>query len=689
MGRSLNPKEQPIFKNMVIAVAGDIGHSEAKIKDWLALRKGTFAADFDDSVTHVLATDEQFKKKGPMIQKAMKNKNVRVLKPDWFDQSMNLNKLQPVSEYSHRKSESNKTSAKTKSQTQTQGKGKGKAKSQTHEEYVDTGSVEVCDFRMIRTDVISTGLFHLYSDSTEFKYAITLSGHDGDRFTVELWESNNHQPHLYHCAGKYYKQGTKKGIPWRISATAGTFQREYECFRSIFLKKTGVRWSERVKAANQEGLVEARVKDSPAYNYQLPEENQPRGKADLLDESASLNSKASGGAGKAAAGASKTKSDNTIAARNKSAPSTPSRAISVDSSDDDTESPSPPPANLPLRPSKNADDDSATGGSFLDHMRVPSMAQKRPSQALGTGAARQSPAPKTSTQKRSSLAPSSNKSTPARTLTPALSQQSVSTPITPKPGRVEGAGSIPQTLPRLPHTPEQSKTIPGWTPVTIPSAPKKPETAKFQSSLKRPRDSTSSTPTGHVQKKLAMMRGPVDENKLLKAKMATEVKAPEHKPEALGIFGNGSGIIDVDAEEETTANTEASAAEAVQTNVDKEKSTTPALSIDLTMDVDDNAAPPVDPAATDKDEVMVTDTANEQTATTTTTTTSTGPCTSPGDVSEDMSEHEGSQNAFQGDHDDKYDALESSLEEDERKDAAEVDDMAVDSDHDSDSTDSN
>lgn len=66
MPPSLNAKERPIFQNVVIAVAGDIGHPEVNIRKWLALRKGTFATEFNKSITHVLATEQQFKSKGAM-----------------------------------------------------------------------------------------------------------------------------------------------------------------------------------------------------------------------------------------------------------------------------------------------------------------------------------------------------------------------------------------------------------------------------------------------------------------------------------------------------------------------------------------------------------------------------------------------------------------------------------------------
>lgn len=66
MPASLNPKPKPVFKNMVMAFAGDIEMPEAQARQYLSLRQGSYAAKFDETVTHVLATTEQFKEKGPM-----------------------------------------------------------------------------------------------------------------------------------------------------------------------------------------------------------------------------------------------------------------------------------------------------------------------------------------------------------------------------------------------------------------------------------------------------------------------------------------------------------------------------------------------------------------------------------------------------------------------------------------------
>ncbi|KAG5937492.1 hypothetical protein E4U53_008183, partial [Claviceps sorghi] len=55
------------FKHMVIAIAGPPpeGLTVDKVKHWTEIRKGRFALDFDEDVTHLLCTREQFRRRVP------------------------------------------------------------------------------------------------------------------------------------------------------------------------------------------------------------------------------------------------------------------------------------------------------------------------------------------------------------------------------------------------------------------------------------------------------------------------------------------------------------------------------------------------------------------------------------------------------------------------------------------------
>jgi hypothetical protein len=59
--------EKPIFKNLVIALAGPLDGqwTDVNIARWVSQRAGRFAAQMDASVTHLVCSGEAFKARGP------------------------------------------------------------------------------------------------------------------------------------------------------------------------------------------------------------------------------------------------------------------------------------------------------------------------------------------------------------------------------------------------------------------------------------------------------------------------------------------------------------------------------------------------------------------------------------------------------------------------------------------------
>jgi hypothetical protein len=60
---SLSPNPKPIFKNVVVALAGDLGlknFDAASLDKYMTLWGGRFSQDFDESVTHLIANKKQW-----------------------------------------------------------------------------------------------------------------------------------------------------------------------------------------------------------------------------------------------------------------------------------------------------------------------------------------------------------------------------------------------------------------------------------------------------------------------------------------------------------------------------------------------------------------------------------------------------------------------------------------------------
>jgi hypothetical protein len=65
-------RTRAIFKNMVIATAGPMPDqfTDEKLKLWTEQRKGSFSREWNDTVTHLLCTTEQFKGRRKNIRSA-------------------------------------------------------------------------------------------------------------------------------------------------------------------------------------------------------------------------------------------------------------------------------------------------------------------------------------------------------------------------------------------------------------------------------------------------------------------------------------------------------------------------------------------------------------------------------------------------------------------------------------------
>lgn len=118
---SLNAKPKPIFNGTVMASAGssELGEkwNDANLSKWLRNYGGRFAPDFDDSVTHLIASKDQFKQMNNrgeqrfnastrltnglhVVKEALKRKKVQIVLVDWLEMSMAANKLLPIKNYS-------------------------------------------------------------------------------------------------------------------------------------------------------------------------------------------------------------------------------------------------------------------------------------------------------------------------------------------------------------------------------------------------------------------------------------------------------------------------------------------------------------------------------------------------------------------------------------------------------------
>ncbi|KAM3433534.1 hypothetical protein NHJ13734_006416 [Beauveria thailandica] len=243
-----------IFKNRVLATAGPLPPSVTldNLRTWIPLRKGRFAEAFDNEVTHLLCTHEQFKKRVPLVRQVLKDyKRVHIVHYDWLEFSAVANKRLPEREYSMRNILAKERAEKSERNRQENGRREG-----------ERG--------------VNPTLFHIYQDRQFFSYQIDLTcnnsddGEFGQRYTLTLWESNA-KPHLYWFTAKFMR---RKGDPnagyHRPSPCSGKWRHEMDLFLNFFRIKTGIDWQDRVLLAGTTPLS--------AFQYSPPANGKPIGR---------------------------------------------------------------------------------------------------------------------------------------------------------------------------------------------------------------------------------------------------------------------------------------------------------------------------------------------------------------------------------------------------------------------------
>ncbi|KAI1413753.1 hypothetical protein F5Y13DRAFT_198537 [Hypoxylon sp. FL1857] len=235
----------------VVAMTGSLGDewNEVNVSRWVTLNGGVFSRDVDASVTHVLTTAEEFKKKDSMIKKALDLK-AHIVTRDWLEDSLTQKRKLKEAEYSLNEAEK-QAIAKKKLQEAAQ---KGLELGETF---------------------INPNVNRIYYDETFFRYEVTLTRDDeeageiGQKYVLYLWESIA-RPHLYHFMAKFYKKRhDTHPIIHRPNDTAGSLARELAEFKYFFLKKCGIDWDDRVSKAG--------TTPKTNFQYQPPTGGKPVG----------------------------------------------------------------------------------------------------------------------------------------------------------------------------------------------------------------------------------------------------------------------------------------------------------------------------------------------------------------------------------------------------------------------------
>ncbi|KAK1769225.1 hypothetical protein QBC33DRAFT_347514 [Phialemonium atrogriseum] len=245
--------EKPIFRDLVVSMACQLGGqwTDTNISRWVNQRSGVFITEMNNSVTHLICSPEEFKKRGPRVKQALKRGAAcHIVSVDWLEDSINK-----------------KRRLKEKPYLLTTALKQERAK--IRREVKEAKGLEQAE------RFVNSNLYHTYTDATYFRYEITLTRDDaeeeikGQRYTLYLFESNA-RPHLYLFAAKLYKKHRDPQPNFfRPSQTPQSFSTEFDRFKSFFRKKTGIEWDER--------LIKARTADKGHFSYSPPVSEPTKG----------------------------------------------------------------------------------------------------------------------------------------------------------------------------------------------------------------------------------------------------------------------------------------------------------------------------------------------------------------------------------------------------------------------------
>ncbi|KAI1492062.1 hypothetical protein F5X96DRAFT_427889 [Biscogniauxia mediterranea] len=231
-----------IFRGCDIAMAGpldgDRGWKVSDVERWVTCWGGTFSHALDPGVTHLLATEDQFRQRAPRVREvttAMRGGvrvQVHVVTPDWLEDSINRRRRLPERLYSLRRRAQREEDARRRRRERAR------------------RGIEMSE------KSVDPNCYHVYRDVTFFEYNITLtrddeaSGNIGQKYILTLWESNA-KPHLYHFVAKFLKRPGSGSAPcyFRPSGSPRKLAHELALFKDFFRRRTGLLWDDRVRRA--------------------------------------------------------------------------------------------------------------------------------------------------------------------------------------------------------------------------------------------------------------------------------------------------------------------------------------------------------------------------------------------------------------------------------------------------------
>ncbi|KXT18993.1 hypothetical protein AC579_8772 [Pseudocercospora musae] len=270
-----------------------------KVKDWVIQASGKVESRVTEATTHLVVSKKEWEKKGVVIQDALKRKDeslqeIEIVSYDWLADSLQTKSKKREKGYryalpgevhqgnganeprSHaglmkqlfddhtlgptpeEKALLEKRAAEEAELARKREEAKMKEFEQTRMSVPEVAAIFRKGAQKAKTHLLNEN-HHIYQDSTGFYYDITLTKVDtkhntNERYSLVIFESNI-VPTTYALCASF--SGTRlQQTNHTIVAIGSPWPTVYRAFTQAFFEKTGVEWTDRIKAATERQQTE-------------------------------------------------------------------------------------------------------------------------------------------------------------------------------------------------------------------------------------------------------------------------------------------------------------------------------------------------------------------------------------------------------------------------------------------------
>ncbi|KAK7625469.1 hypothetical protein IWX49DRAFT_316050 [Phyllosticta citricarpa] len=227
------------LKRLIITASGTFSKDRGpgNMKRWVENAGGRWSTVVNDEVTHLIATEDDWKNQSPTVKDAKTRAKIHIVTYDWLEDSLRAQHPYAPKKYLWTTVEKVKQAAKSTT-------GKKREKKEESEEVKDLKRGAAAAKRNLQSDN-----YHVYVDLTGFAHNITLTRvniltNSSEMIELSLYESNFETTKFYavHIAYFGFNGVEEKKI---LINPGASFDEAFQMFRAAFKRVCLIPWEQR------------------------------------------------------------------------------------------------------------------------------------------------------------------------------------------------------------------------------------------------------------------------------------------------------------------------------------------------------------------------------------------------------------------------------------------------------------